>query len=64
MLSNLSTSKEPLLQSTPQRKKNDFEIQCILCFSRHIALHFQPMQFAHLADRRSAFYEHKEELFA
>ena len=43
-------------------KSNNFEIQCILCYSRYIALRFQLLQCACLTDGRSIFYKRKEEL--
>ena len=58
--SSLSRSKEPLLQSTKKKSKK-LEIQCILCYSWYIVLHFQQLQFVSLIDQYSTFYENKKE---
>ena len=40
-----------------KKKSNNFEIQCHVCYSRCIALHFQLLQLVSLTDRWSTFYE-------
>ena len=39
------------------KKSKNFEIQCILCYRRCIALHFQLMQLVCLTDQWSTFYK-------
>ena len=40
-----------------KEKSNNFETQCILRYSKSIALHFQLVQLVRLTDRWSVFYE-------
>ena len=40
-----------------REKSSNFEMQCVVCYSRCIALHFQLLQLLHLTDRWSTFYE-------
>ena len=40
-----------------QKKSKNFEIQCILCYCRCIALHFQLLQLVCLTDQWSTFYK-------
>ena len=40
-----------------KEKSNNFEMQCILCYSRCIALHFQLFQLVHLTDQGPTFHE-------
>ena len=53
--------RSPFLKIQLKEKINNLEIQ--LCYSRYIALHFQPLQFWRFTDRFSTFYEHKEQSF-
>ena len=39
------------------KKNKNFEIQCILCYCRCIALHFQLLQLVYLTDQWSTFYK-------
>ena len=39
------------------KKSKNFEIQCILCYWRCIALHFQLLQLVYLTDQWSTFYK-------
>ena len=39
-----------------KEKSNNFEMQCIVCYSRYIALHFQLLQLVRLTDRWSNFF--------
>ena len=39
------------------KKSKNFEIQCILCYCRCIALHFQLLQLVCLTDQWSTFYK-------
>ena len=34
-----------------KEKRNNFQMQCILCYSRCIVVHFQVLQHVHLTDR-------------
>ena len=42
-----------------QKKSKNFEIQCILCYCRCIALHFQLLQLVCLTDQWSTFYKRR-----
>ena len=44
-------------RNTFKEKSNNFEIECILCYSKCIALHFQPLYLVRLIDRWSTFHE-------
>ena len=49
--------KNTCFKENLKEKSNKFEMQCILCYSRCIALHFQLLQLVRLTDRWSNFYE-------
>ena len=49
--------KNTCFKENLKEKSNNFEMQCIVCYSRCIALHLQLLQLSRLTDRWSLFYE-------
>ena len=62
---NLSTSEERsrCFKVYLKEKSNNFEIQCILCYLRYLALLFQPLYLVSLSDWWSTFSKQNGESF-
>ena len=52
--------RSPCFKVDLKGKSQNFEIECILCYSTYLALYFQPLQFVRWSDGWSIFYETKK----